>query len=35
MISRSAVSEITDQQRENYQAFNTRDLSGLDVCYLF
>jgi hypothetical protein len=35
VISRSAVSEITDPLWENYQAFITRDLSGIDVCYLF
>jgi hypothetical protein len=29
MISRSAVSEITDQLREDLQAFCTRDLSGI------
>jgi putative transposase len=35
LISRSAVSEITDQLWEDYQAFRTRDLSGIDVSYLF
>ena len=35
LISRSAVSEITDQLWEDYQAFCSRDLSGIEVCYLF
>ena len=35
LISKSAVSEITDQLWEDYQAFRTRDLSSIDVCYLF
>jgi putative transposase len=35
LISRSAVSEITDQLWDDYQAFRTRDLSTIDVCYLF
>jgi putative transposase len=35
LISKSAVSEITDQLWEDYQAFRTRDLSGIDVSYLF
>jgi putative transposase len=35
LISRSAVSEITDQLWEDYQAFATRDLSDIDVSYLF
>jgi putative transposase len=35
MVSRSAVSEITDRLWEDYQAFCQRDLSGLDVIYLF
>jgi transposase-like protein len=35
VISRSAVSEITDQLWEDYQAFITRDLSGIELCYLF
>jgi putative transposase len=35
LISRSAVSEITDQLWEDYQTFRTRDLSGIDVSYLF
>jgi len=35
LISRSAVSEITDQLWEDYQAFCARDLSGIEVQYLF
>jgi putative transposase len=35
LISKSAVSEITDQLWDDYQAFRTRDLSAIDVCYLF
>jgi transposase-like protein len=35
MISRSAVSEITDQLWEDYQQFCTRDLSGIELQYLF
>lgn len=35
MISRSAVSEITDQLWENYRQFSNRDLSGIEVEYLF
>ena len=35
LISRSAVSEITDQLWVDYQAFITRDLSDIDVEYLF
>lgn len=35
LISRSAVSEITDQLWEDYQDFRTRDLSEIDVSYLF
>ena len=35
LISRSAVSEITDQLWEHYQAFCHRDLSDIDVQYLF
>ncbi len=31
LISKSAVSEITDQMWEDYQAFRTRDLSTIDV----
>lgn len=35
VISRSAVSQITDRLWEDYQAFITRDLSGIEPCYLF
>ena len=35
MISRSAVSEITDRLWEDYQEFCERDLSGVEVEYLF
>ncbi|MFQ5968725.1 MAG: transposase [Acidimicrobiia bacterium] len=35
LISRSAVSEITDRLWEQYEAFTNRDLSEIDVEYLF
>jgi transposase-like protein len=35
LLSRSAVSEITDRLWEDYQAFCARDLSEIDVSYLF
>ncbi len=35
LISKSAVSEITDQLWEDYQAFVARDLSEISVEYLF
>ena len=35
VISRSAVSEVTDGLWEQYEAFCSRDLSGIDVEYLF
>jgi len=35
LISKSAVSEITDRLWEDYQAFITRDLSQVEVEYLF
>jgi putative transposase len=35
MISRTAVSQITDQLWEDFQQFCTRDLSGIDLQYLF
>jgi putative transposase len=35
LISKSAVSEITDQLWEDYQAFIARDLSDISVEYLF
>ena len=35
LISRSAVSEVTDQLWEDYQSFIARDLSEISVEYLF
>src|SRR5215207_6591014 len=35
LISRTAVSEITDRLWEDYQAFCARDLSGIECEYLF
>jgi putative transposase len=35
LISRTAVSEITDQLWEHFRAFRERDLSGIDVQYMF
>jgi putative transposase len=35
LISKTAVSEITDQLWEHYQTFCHRDLSEFEVCYLF
>jgi len=35
MISRSAVCEITDRLWEDYREFSNRDLSGIEVEYLF
>jgi putative transposase len=35
LISKSAVSEITDQLWDDYNAFRTRDLSDVDISYLF
>lgn len=35
LISKSAVSEITDRLWEDYQAFTSRDLSEIEVEYLF
>ena len=35
LISRSAVSEITDRLWEDYRAFCERDLSEIEVEYLF
>jgi putative transposase len=35
LISKSAVSEITDRLWQQYQEFTARDLSGIDVEYLF
>lgn len=35
LLSRTAVSEITDQLWEDYRTFCERDLSGIEVQYLF
>ncbi len=35
LLSRSAVSEITDRLWESYEAFLAKDLSGLSIHYLF
>jgi transposase-like protein len=35
MLSRTAVSEVTEKLWEEYEAFATRDLSDLDLVYLF
>ena len=35
VLSKSAVSELTDSLAQEYEAFRTRDLSGYDVAYLF
>jgi len=35
LLSKSAVSQITDRLWEDYQAFVSRDLSGISVEYLF
>jgi putative transposase len=35
MLSRTAVSQITDQLWEDYQQFCTRDLSGVELQFLF
>jgi transposase-like protein len=35
VLSKSAVSELTDILTEEYEAFRTRDLSGYEVAYLF
>jgi putative transposase len=35
MLSRTAVSQITDQLWEDYQQFCTRDLSGIELQFLF
>lgn len=35
VLSKSAVSEITDTLTQEYEAFRTRDLSGYEVAYLF
>lgn len=35
LLSRSAVSDITEVLWQQYEAFATRDLSGLEIAYLF
>ncbi|MBI3680788.1 MAG: transposase [Acidobacteria bacterium] len=35
VLSKSAVSELTDSLAQEYEAFRTRDLSGYEVAYLF
>ena len=35
VVSKSAVSDITDRLTHEYEAFRTRDLSGFDIAYLF
>lgn len=35
LISRSAVSEVTESLNEEFKAFKARDLSGLNILYLF
>ena len=35
LLSRSAVSHVTEALTEQYEAFTRRDLSGFDVVYLF
>lgn len=35
LLSRTAVSEATEQLWSEYEAFATRDLSGFDIVYLF
>lgn len=35
VISRTAVSEITDELWTQYEAFTSLDLSGIDIEYLF
>jgi putative transposase len=35
VLSKSAVSELTESLTQEYEAFCTRDLSGYDVAYLF
>jgi putative transposase len=35
VLSKSAVSELTDSLTQEYEAFRTRDLSGDEVAYLF
>jgi putative transposase len=35
VVSKSAISEMTERLTDEYEAFRTRDLSGYDVAYLF
>jgi putative transposase len=35
VLSKRAVSDITDRLTHEYEAFRTRDLSGYDIAYLF
>ena len=35
VMSKSAISDITDSLAHEYEAFRTRDLSGYDIAYLF
>lgn len=35
LLSKSAVSDITEMLWQQYEAFATRDLSGLEIAYLF
>lgn len=35
VLSKSAISDITDRLTHEYEAFRSRDLSGYDVAYLF
>lgn len=35
VLSKSAISDITDRLTHEYEAFRTRDLSGYDIAYLF
>jgi transposase-like protein len=35
VVSKSAVSDITELLSHEYEAFRSRDLSGFDIAYLF
>ncbi len=35
VVSKGAISDITDRLTDEYDAFRTRDLSGYDIVYLF
>jgi len=35
VLSKSAISTLTDTLSQEYEAFRTRDLRGYDVAYLF